>query len=545
MREAQSTPHEPGRPLVLAVVLLSVATTAWLALAGRGNVLLYGDEYLSVSDLGASYWKTLSMYDHRGTGVAFLLLQKLAVDLLGESLFAYRSPAILGGIGAVLVAYPTAKRLVGAWPALIATPLLATTSQFVYYARFGRAYALLVLLVLLFAGALQRVLDDERPRRRTLALVAVSGGLLPWVHLTAAAPVALVGLAALVVVVLRRDRARFVRLAGSLFGAALLALLLFLPAWEPALEFVRTKTGGSSMNFGVLHVASLLPGSEAVGTAWAVLVPIAALWFALRHRGDAVVTLVAALAPVLGVLLTKPAGGVYAFARYLIAALPFYAMLLAWLLVRCAHLVPVGRSVAERSAAAVGIALTAVVFLTGPIVTDAAARGPFANTNMSLHSLAPFDVPFDEMPAFYAQLAASPEPLSIVEIPEQVSRSVLLYRNYWLAHRKDVLIGYVLARKNAHVPAGPYLRIGVEGLRDLDADYVILHKAIDLEMLAYWRFVHGKVWSELEDPDLFPHMQAHGNFGTRFQAKEVALEGLAALGAPFYTDDYLIVWKLR
>jgi hypothetical protein len=75
MASSQLNQDDPPRALVLGVVALSLLLGACLAWAGRGDVLLYGDEYLSIPNLMLSWGEVLGTYDDRGTGVGFLLLQ--------------------------------------------------------------------------------------------------------------------------------------------------------------------------------------------------------------------------------------------------------------------------------------------------------------------------------------------------------------------------------------------------------------------------------------------------------------------------------------
>ena len=54
-----------------------------------------------------------------------------------------------------------------------------------------------------------------------------------------------------------------------------------------------------------------------------------------------------------------------------------------------------------------------------------------------------------------------------------------------------------------------------------------------------------EAWSQDEEAALGPYMRALGNFGRRFQDRSVVLSALTHFGEPVYTDDFLVVWKLR
>ena len=93
----------------------------------------------------------------------------------------------------------------------------------------------------------------------------------------------------------------------------------------------------------------------------------------------------------------------YAYARYVIAALPFLLMLEASAVYEVfARLTK--RPTIATIAAALSLAAGPVVF--GPLGFRRTPDGPFANCETTMHPLPAFDAPWDERPRFYAQLAA-------------------------------------------------------------------------------------------------------------------------------------------
>lgn len=533
--------QDPPRALALVGIGLCLLFTLWLSLAGRADMLLYGDEYLSLANLSLSYGEAFGAYDDRGTGVGFLLLQKLSVDLLGPEPIAYRLPATLGALGAVLLIYPVGRSLVGGWAALAAAPLMTSASVFVHYARFGRAYSILVFLMLAYVWGLAQVARGTRIQGSLgRAVLILAGGLLPWFHLTTAPSLALLGLAGLWH--LRREPDKLKSLLLSLGGAGLLSLLLMLPAREAMLAFFEGKVGnGRALEASALDVGALL-----FGTRWGAALVLGCALLAgglfLRQRPPGwLLVLVAALTPLVAVLITRPSGAIYAFARYQISALPFLCLLAGWAvwsLVRRLH---------ARSGVALGLswALGAALFLGGPSWRDPAAFGPFAASNLSLYRLPAFDARWEGMPAFYSRLSELPGSARVLELPEQTSRSSLLYRNYWLTHRKDVSMGFMITHKSEKVPGGPHVNLREGQLAESGVDYVVYHKRIQEELTQFWIFVHAKAWNLETDADLMPFMQGHGNFGNRFDGRAVSRSLLEPLGDPFYEDRFLQVWKLR
>ena len=109
----------PSNGLVGSIVASSAVITLYFALVGRAGVFLFVDEFHSIANLDRGYGFLLSTFDARGSGIALPLLQRLATDLFGDGLYAYRLPAAIGALGATLLCYPVAKRLVGPIPGLI------------------------------------------------------------------------------------------------------------------------------------------------------------------------------------------------------------------------------------------------------------------------------------------------------------------------------------------------------------------------------------------------------------------------------------------
>src|SRR6185503_15460625 len=127
--------------------------------------------------------------------VPFPLLQRAAMDVFGPTVFSYRLPALVAGLLGLWLLYPLGRHLVGRGPAWLATLLLAVHPMHAYYSRFARAYTLVFLLGLVLAFSLVRALEG---RRRAWIGFALASALLPWVHLSTAAPVAVVDLVAIV-----------------------------------------------------------------------------------------------------------------------------------------------------------------------------------------------------------------------------------------------------------------------------------------------------------------------------------------------------------
>ncbi len=532
--------------LVYPFVILVVLVGLYFCFVGRGDVHLFGDEFHSVWNLNKPYNELVKRYDSYGSGIALPLMQRFAVALFGSGLWAYRFPAVLGAIATLLIIYPMASRLVGPVPALITAMALSANSMLIFYSRFGRSYSLMVFLIILLAHAINRAISQDEPRPLWYIIVAICTGLAPYAHLTAIASVIAIGLAAVVVMCIKKQTSgHWYWLLCSFVIGTVFCIGLHLPAWKPLWQFIEMKVDkGYLAHFSTMDVIALLAGNRLAAIVWLVGIPAAAIWILIKNRSDAFLLVTAALAPVVAIAITKPQGMTYAYARYLLAALPFMLMLLAWLLVQVLRLTRLPKP--DYIGLAIGIALVVVSFLVGPLGLKHTKDGPFANTYLSMMPLPAFDVPWDQTPPFYKSLADSAEVIRIIEAPELINRSVLLYRNYYLQHRKDVLIGFVSV-KPQDVPSGPYVSpFDLNSLENTDANYLILHLNIRREVEQYWQFVYNRVWPTMEDPDVKSLMVRQ-----RMYAKPLSsLHTLASylqdrLGQPVYKDAKIVVWKLK
>jgi tetratricopeptide (TPR) repeat protein len=534
----------PASPLLVKVsVLVAFLFTAIHALWGRGSVLLYGDEVHTIARLHLSYGELFRTFDAKGSGIALPLLQKLACDLVGESLWSYRLPAILGALGSVPALYFLATRWVGRETAALGTLALATNPVFLYYAGFGRIYALLVLGALLATLALARALEPVPrlgPRLGRLALLAVAVGLLPFLHLTALGFVAGLGLAGALVLAGRRAPLRtWLALLASFAAGGALAVALHLPAWSSLRAFVEDKAGGGAdAEFGGQEVAWILAGGQLAAWIWLGATLAGAALLVLRTRGRAWLPVLCALAPILALAAARPSGMPYAYARYLVTALPFLALLGCFAL--HSTLARLGRS--ATATLALALLPLAVGVSAGPLGVRHRRDGIFAGCETSLLPLPAFDVAWEETPPFYRELGAA-GPVTILEVPELPNRANYLYRNYALQHGQEVRIGTLFERQ----VGAPYLHVPGTAPEDLEADVLVLHIDLDQELTRYWSAVFTTF--ETGDAALAPLMDAQGRPG-RVRGRALALLAAARaleeqLGPPVHRNRYALAWDLR
>ena len=533
-----SPEREPGRATPLTLVRSSVSAVAeperlgllerlvlvaacllgtFVRVAGVGGVALQGDEDLAVPYVERGYGAVLTSFDGRKLHAGFAFLQRVSCDLFGETVLAYRLPAIVAGLFGLWLLYPLGRRFVGARPAFVATLVLALQPLHVYYSRFARGYSLVFLLVLLLVAALERA--HAGGKRRAWIAAALVAGVLPWVQLSAGGAVALVAVAS-VLWGARNGSWRAPCLAFG--GAALLCLALYAPALDgfraylerlsasgarrgPELGALAESFGGTRLGGPLLLAASLLASGAILATRWNARVLLAA----------------AVLGGPLALALLRPSGGESAYSRYLLGSLAPMLLVSAWgLFALLRRFAPR----AERVGPALGVVFLAYQSFAGP--SDLVARhGAFSNSVASALLPRPvYDAPWAGMPALYRQLRAAPGPLVVVEFP-YVDEAALLLRDYQRQHGKTVWVGLDKGRGGLFARA-PYCPL-FDAQRLHEADWLVIHLDLASEVRAYLAFA-GVTEARVRADDLH----------------ELTPVMLEQFGEPDYRDERVWAWEL-
>jgi len=512
------------------VALLAVLYGTFLRLEDLPGLLLFGDEYHAMALSRQGYAEIMSWFDYNGSGIALPLLRRISYDIFGASDWAYRLPAVLGGVVGLVAMYPVSQRLVGRNAAAIATLGVALNPLHIFYSHFSRSYSVAVLGCLILVGVLRRVVDERPARFGSYLVLTVTAALIPYAHLSALGVVVTAALGAMVVLVRRRrPRHELLSLSGSFVAAAIVCIALYLPAWKPFWDFYSMSVGTEKIfSFGVIDVGRLMFGSPAA--AWVVLLslPVATAW--QFHSGSVSAWLLAptALLPIAMLLIQTPLGSQISYAHYLITSIPFMVMILAWAIVALSERLYPDSQTATRLALALGSAVFVLAHMAGPLGLAHTDDGPFANGYVSQQVQPRYDAPFPETPDFYARLAAEPDDVRIIEAPALVNLRVLLYRNYHLQHRKGVMLGFFRRRYEVdgpHIPLFDPRRIRSSG-----ADYLVFHRNIEKEVRAYFESV---------DPG------ENETLRVKIPSAKQVLRLRSMLGEPYHESEELLVWKLR
>ena len=369
--------------------LLAAATIAGavLRIVAIGREALWGDEALTYV-LAQAPAQALARAPIDPTAPLYYWLHQLLIPD-GASAAAGRSIALVAGVLAIPAAFFLARQLVGRGAWLVAA-WVAVSAPLVDYSQEARAYALLVLLILLSALALHRALDPAARRRGwLLATFVVTTLLALYTHFVAlfwAAP-------ALLILVVESKRSGDRRRAVGAYLASAVVLIAFVPelqrAWRYATEnnaFHWLEQPGPD-GFVKLVASLWFPfGPLAFSAIAAALLVLLAAWqrrsIAQWARCDP------AAALILAALLLQPLGlWLFGFLvspvimpRTLLPSLPAVGLLIAL------FLQPLGARARLACGTAVIAAALAATLITGPVRRKepwGAARAVLARADMA------------------------------------------------------------------------------------------------------------------------------------------------------------------
>lgn len=116
---------------------------------------------------------------HTGAPLGFLMLERLAVEVLGNNEYALRLLPFLAGVGSLFLLYPVAKRYITPQAVPIALLLFATSTSLVRYSNQVKQYSSDVFLVLLLLLVSTQVVK-QRLAIRWLIIYAIVGAITIW-----------------------------------------------------------------------------------------------------------------------------------------------------------------------------------------------------------------------------------------------------------------------------------------------------------------------------------------------------------------------------
>jgi 4-amino-4-deoxy-L-arabinose transferase-like glycosyltransferase len=346
-RSALAGLRERVDPALLGVGLLTALAFA-LRVRGIAEGLYHDEIYTYTETHGHSFTGMLHAVVHGAApGLPLERTPPLYFTLawlgskLGSPETTIRLPSILLGTATVPLVYLLGKRTVGRAAALLAAAFTALSPFLIFYSVEARAYATLTFLAVLSALALINAV--ERRSRGWWAAYAVVTAAMLYTHYTAVFVIAVEALWAL-----WRHRDQLVSLALAYLGA----LVLFAP-WLPHYQSTPVAYDKLAAVVGIHEWSAFLQWADGSpqelphtfpGTFALILLGVAAgigLAGAILARAtpwrDPAVSLVGALAvgvPVAVLVYGLFGDELFVYPRNMLAALPFAALALAWLISR-------------------------------------------------------------------------------------------------------------------------------------------------------------------------------------------------------------------
>ena len=203
----------------LHAALIALGIVVRVARYASDRSLWLDESYLALNLMNRSYSGLLGTLDFgQGGPAGFLLLEKLAVDVLGDSEHALRLVPFLAGVASLFLFYAIARRLLTPVAVPFALLLFAVGYPFVTYAGTVKQYAVDVAVALALVYLFLRLVDRPHLGVRSVAILALAGAAAVWLSHPAAFVLAGVGAGAVVVMLLRGDRRGLVAL-GIAFAA--------------------------------------------------------------------------------------------------------------------------------------------------------------------------------------------------------------------------------------------------------------------------------------------------------------------------------------
>ncbi len=335
-----------------------------LALALRVTSLsrsLFTDEIYSFALAQRGFGHMLALFGYEANGTPYAIVLWPLIRIFGSSAALLRVPSVIAGTLSVPALWWAARRYAAPATALLAAGLLAVNPMAVWYSQQARAYAFVVLSVILAFGALPRALQRSGERRAWIGYVAAMT-VLAYSEIFAA-PLALPAQA---LIAWRAGRVAFRRWLASLLAVAVCCIPLLVAAVvsrgrRDALYWLP-KTSRSLVTLALQEFTAGFSGLTAARWATlaaAVVLVAGALWAVSRRRQRAQDTALAmalcwGLAPAAVLLAISFKQPVF-WPRYAIMSLPGLCLALALAAERLWH----SRAGALAAAACIAVVVVA------------------------------------------------------------------------------------------------------------------------------------------------------------------------------------------
>jgi hypothetical protein len=352
--------------VALGVVAFGAALRVVRYLADRS--LWLDESLLTINLMTRSYGDLVTTLDYnQGAPVGFLWVERLMLDLFGDSELTLRFLPLVVSLASLVLFYLLARELLGAAAGLVAVVLFATIEPFVRYSAEVKQYSFDILVTVALLYLFVRYVEDGESSIRRTVLLSLAGPFAVAFSHPSVFVLAGVAVAGLYLALRRRDTRALIH-QGVGYGVWVLSfLVVYLVAVRDLRDLQQTVRGfGSSSGSRLKNLYTIFndPGGfprTAVGLAAAVaLVGAIYLW---RRRPGVVVLFASTGASLLaaGFLRAYPVAE-----RFMVFLLPIVVLCLAEGIARIARQPP-------RPLAA-GLLFGVAALILAPVVGGAAKR---------------------------------------------------------------------------------------------------------------------------------------------------------------------------
>jgi hypothetical protein len=167
-----------SQSLAIALIIFGIVVRLTQYLTNRS---LWADEAtLALNIVNRSFLELLQPLDYdQGAPIGFLLLERSAVQLLGDNEFALRLFPLLSGIAAIFLFYELAKRWLQPPETLIALALFVTVTPLVYFSSEVKQYSSDVAITLLLCLIIPQPSEPKLSRNQVLVRSGI-GAIAVW-----------------------------------------------------------------------------------------------------------------------------------------------------------------------------------------------------------------------------------------------------------------------------------------------------------------------------------------------------------------------------
>lgn len=294
---------------VLAVSIVGAALIAW----GLDGGLWYDEIATLIDSVRRPLGSIVTHFPGDNDHLAYSVLARLSIVLLGEHPWSLRLPAALFGVASIPMLFVLGRGVTSRFEALLAATILAVSYHQVWFAQNARAYTMMLFFTLLGTHLLLTGLRSDR--RAAWLGYGVAAACAAYAHLTMVLLAFTQGLVVVACLWSRQD-ARFNwrtwRNPALGFGlAALLTLILYAPLLTDVHAFFGSEGRGAGVSTGSGVILGMLAGLGLVKTAAALgilVVCAVGLWSYARQRPAAPVLFFLPILAILAVtiVLNRP-----------------------------------------------------------------------------------------------------------------------------------------------------------------------------------------------------------------------------------------------